>query len=252
MAEQAAAAGIMVVEAASVTVVHRHFLAVEELARLSLKLGGQDLERARTVVQQMRAGLLSDFVHLANRDWRHAPSKEMAERLKVVLDEEADARIQRATVSALPVTARHVRPDPIAMLLNTGGITSTDAEAAQIVRDAVCWSAGIGWEGLGAIDPTRIRVSGGKGWDELTRIGAAAHPKMAMVAAWLAELGASAPVGSGERALTLADVCRAVIIDQQSTRSLDRQLGVRNGAVVGRLRGALGLFNQMRGLQQAA
>jgi hypothetical protein len=200
----------------------RHIAIIEQLARAALS--GTDAESAPGRQARHSVALLKRMLELSDLP----TCTEAVTRLARVLDDDIMARSSAALRTAALAEARQSTPrtDPITTLLNKGTIGHAEVHAARNIRCVLAQMEG--WSGVGALDPTKLRVDGGRGWSEMLHKGTGSHPATDTVRAWAAKVESGFEMVHGKRAtLTPLDVCLRVVVQGQSISSLVEEMGIR-------------------------
>jgi hypothetical protein len=200
----------------------RHIAIIEQLSRAALS--GTEPESAAGRQARHSVALLKRMLELSDLP----TCTEAVIRLGRVIEDDIQARSSASLRTAALSEARQSTPrtDPVTTLLAKGSIGQAELHAARSIRCVLAQMEG--WSGVGAVDPTQLRVDGGRGWSEMLHKGTGTHPATETVRAWAARIESGFEMVQGKRAtMTPLDVCLRVVVQCQSISSLVEEMGIR-------------------------
>ncbi|MBB6251417.1 hypothetical protein [Nitrospirillum iridis] len=135
--------------------------------------------------------------------------------------------------------------DPLQHMLAKGSLGAAEIRSADEIRAIVASHTAHGWAGHGAIDPSVIKVDGGKGGGHVPVAPISGlHPAAATLDRWLMDPAVTALLGTRPDGvdITVASACLLVICQGVSCSTINAALGVRRGTVGAAVARALKLY----------
>ncbi|WP_145620206.1 hypothetical protein [Nitrospirillum bahiense] len=219
------------------------------LVKTALMMDGVPGEAARRNVLALRATMLD---HAAHHPMDAAWVDPVAARLQALLDGELvrransirsqAARRDQAERLREERVAGPVRQDPLQHMLTKGSLCEADIRSADEIRAIVASLTAHGWAGHGAIDPSIIKVDGGKGGGHIPAAAiSGAHPEAAKLDRWLLDPLVTAVLGARPDGVvvTAATACLWVIVQGAACSTINADIGVRKGTVASAVSRAL-------------
>ncbi|MBP2303314.1 hypothetical protein [Azospirillum picis] len=227
------AGGVLVVERGDGSAFARAFLpAIVELA-------DHGLRGDRAAVLESLRRIRTDL-RLERTAFDAADIGDVVEKLDLVM--------QRAVAEAEAERAGRPAKIDILQCLRTAGTISHAEYLAGLELRAVGEAIDCAIGGAPAIDYTRERVDGGKGWSEPELAGGGVHhPAAKRVLEWARYVDANSPPVGGRSKRTPLQVIWTAVGRNVPLRDIDRTSGCRKGTTAKVVKAGLGLYVAMGG-----